>query len=60
MLHLHLPFIVDGTHLLDLVRYFAIVITDGDWANDWLTHLPTTIRPAVEIVGQFIAIAIGA
>lgn len=41
--------------LLNLLRYLAIVITDGDWLNDWLTHLPADIAPAVQTVGQFIA-----
>jgi hypothetical protein len=60
MLHLHLPFIADGGHLVDLAKYIAICITDGDWANDWLTHLPVAIRPAVETIGQWIALAVGA
>lgn len=41
--------------LLDLFRYFAIVVLDGDHMNDWLTHLPADVAPAVQTVGQFIA-----
>ena len=53
-----LPFVTqysDLGDLIDMARYFAIVITDGDWLNDWLTHLPTELAPHVIEVGKFIA-----
>ena len=40
-------------------RYFAIVIEDGDWLNDWLTHMPVMIRPLIAAIGQLIALLIG-
>lgn len=53
-----LPFITlhpGAQALIDLLRYFAFVIAEGDWKNDWLTHLPVDLAPHVEVVGHFIA-----
>lgn len=44
-----------GQILVDLGRYFLVVVQDGEYLNDWLTHLPAPIRFAVEIVGRLIA-----
>lgn len=41
--------------LLNLARYLAIVITDGDYLNDWLSHLPVEIQGSVQDVGYWIA-----
>lgn len=41
--------------LLNLARYLAIVLTDGDALNDWLTHLPTAIAPYAQAIGELIA-----
>jgi hypothetical protein len=41
--------------IMALVHYFSIVCTDGDWLNDWLTHMPHAIRQAVEAVGRAMA-----
>jgi hypothetical protein len=41
--------------LLDLIRYFAWVIVDGDWLNDWLTHLPVAAQPWVIELGKEVA-----
>jgi hypothetical protein len=41
--------------LLNLLRYFSFVIVDGDWANDWLTHLDPSIAEAAQTIGQFIS-----
>jgi TP901 family phage tail tape measure protein len=35
--------------------YIGIVLEDGDYLNDWLTHLPTAIQPVVEKLGGLIA-----
>ena len=45
--------------LLHFTRYMLIVLTDGDWANDWLTHLDPAIQPAVMQVGEWISTLIG-
>ena len=55
---MYLPFLTlhpGAGDLIDLARYFAIVITDGDYLNDWLTHLPTELAPHVQEVGWFVA-----
>ena len=38
-----------------LREYFIAVVEDGDYMNDWLTHLPSFIRPVVEWVGYLTA-----
>jgi hypothetical protein len=35
-----------------LQRYINAIIEDGDWKNDWLTHLPKTMRNTVMNWGQ--------
>ena len=35
--------------------YIGAVIEDGDYMNDWLTHLPESIQPATEAFGRFVA-----
>lgn len=42
-----------GTTLLALGQYFRFVATDGDVLNDYLTHLPPAIRPAVHAIAEF-------
>lgn len=39
----------------DLARYLLAVLEDGDFLNDWLSHLPTGIQPVVEAGGRLIA-----
>lgn len=38
-----------------LGKYIGAVLEDGDYLNDWITHLPEPIQPAVEAIGKFIA-----
>ena len=38
-----------------LGQYFVAVVEDGDYLNDWLTHLPEWMRPAVEWTGRLSA-----
>lgn len=45
------PFI---TGMAALIQYFAFLAKSGDYANDWLTHLPEPIAVVVEKIGQFI------
>lgn len=40
--------------VLALPRYFQAVLDDGDYMNDWLTHLPEPIRGVVEAFGALI------
>lgn len=58
-MHTYLAFIValygDLLDLVDLARYFAIVITDGDHLNDWLTHMPPQLADAAEVLGYWVA-----
>lgn len=35
-----------------LMNYFQAVLADGDYLNDWLTHLPAWAQPSVETVGH--------
>lgn len=37
------------------INYITFVIEDGDWLNDWLTHIPETVRLYVRIVGYILA-----
>ena len=44
---------IAGTQVLNaLHNYFQIVQEDGDYLNDWLTHLPGVIRPLVQDLGE--------
>lgn len=45
--------------LRTLALYFAAVLQDGDYENDWRTHLPHTIRAIVEHIGWVLAEHIG-
>jgi len=38
-----------------LARYFAAILQDGDFANDWLTHLPRAMRQIVRSAGMALA-----
>lgn len=38
-----------------LGNYFRAVVEDGDYLNDWLTHLPAWLQPVVEWLGQAVA-----
>lgn len=42
-----------------LALYLLGVLTDGDVRNDWLTHLPEVIRPAVAALGSLLALVLG-
>lgn len=45
--------IVSGLQALG--NYLAAVVQSGDPLNDWLTHLPEPIQPAVLALGQLVA-----
>jgi len=45
--------------LLNLLRYFSFVVADGDYLNDWLTHLPPVMEPSVIEMGKAIATIFG-
>lgn len=38
-----------------LILYFEAVFQDGDYLNDWLTHLPTWAQDYVSLVGHTIS-----
>ena len=38
-----------------LTKYIRAVLKDGDYLNDWLTHLPEPMRGVVRIAGMFVA-----
>lgn len=40
---------------LNIARYLIAVITDGDYLNDWLTHLPAGLQGAFQSLGKFVA-----
>jgi phage-related protein len=55
-----IPRIVSGVELLanslgGLIGYFRFVIQDGDYLNDFLTHLPDSIQPIVKSIGELIS-----
>ncbi len=41
--------------LKTLGQYFIAVVEDGDFLNDWLMHLPESIKPIVKVLGQVVA-----
>ena len=45
--------------LLDMFRYLAFIVIDGDYLNDWLTHLPVGMQEGMIEVGKAIAIIFG-
>lgn len=45
--------VADG--LRSFANYIGAVLEDGDYLNDWLTHLPDPIQPAVQALGQLVA-----
>ena len=36
-------------------QYLIAVFEDGDYLNDWLTHMPEAVQPAVLALGQVVA-----
>ena len=36
-------------------NYISAIVEDGDYLNDWLTHLPESLAPAAEAFGHFVA-----
>jgi hypothetical protein len=35
-------------------HYFAAILQDGDWLNDWLTHIPTYAQALVLLAGRLL------
>lgn len=56
---LFLPYLHKADDLVNLVKYLAFTISEGDWLNDWLTHLPHDMQPHVEAVGHWLVTLIG-
>jgi hypothetical protein len=46
--------------MIAFILYLGAVVTDGDWRNDWLGHLPPVVWPVVAWVGAIVARVIGA
>jgi len=44
-----------GETVSALGQYFIAVAEDGDYLNDWLTHLPEVMQAPVAAIGQFVA-----
>jgi hypothetical protein len=42
-----------------LILYVVAILEDGDFQNDWLTHLPPWSADAVATAGQALAVALG-
>lgn len=42
-----------------IARYFLCILQDGDFYNDWLTHLPEVVRPFVLFLGYVLSLIIG-
>lgn len=43
-----------------LFYYVLAILEDGDYLNDWLTHVPFFVRPGVEFIGHWLALLTGA
>lgn len=51
-----------GTHetlAYILYCYVSAIVQDGDYLNDWRTHLPDWMRSGVEAVGYALSLALG-
>ncbi|MGX5433362.1 phage tail tape measure protein [Bacillus toyonensis] len=35
-----------------LTKYFNAIFVDGDWQNDWITHIPENMRDMVRDIGR--------
>lgn len=35
-----------------LTKYFNAIFVDGDWQNDWITHIPESMRNMVREIGR--------
>lgn len=35
-----------------LTKYFNAIFIDGDWQNDWITHIPESMRDMVREIGR--------
>lgn len=44
-----------GSAFETLSGYFGAIVEDGDYLNDWLTHFPEWMQPAVEWIGKLTA-----
>lgn len=38
-----------------LIQYFEAIQEDGDWLNDWLTHMPKQVANVARELGKFLA-----
>jgi hypothetical protein len=45
--------------IVDVLYYIIAVCVDGDWMNDWLTHMPVWQADLMQEVGRLLALAIG-
>lgn len=46
--------------MIETIRlYFLALLDDGDYLNDWLTHMPVWLASVVVVIGQFIAGVLG-
>ena len=57
-----LPYVQEDSrmrHLIAFLKYISVVVVEGDWANDWITHLPEWVQPHLAEVGKFLATIIG-
>ena len=41
-----------------IINYLAVFVTDGDYANDWLTHMPGDIANLLESTCHLISLII--
>jgi TP901 family phage tail tape measure protein len=47
-------FVAAGPEITAFGRYIAHVAEDGDTLNDWLTHLPSAVRPIAQAFGEVV------
>ena len=41
--------------MFGVVRYFGYCASDGDWLNDWITHVPLPWHEQMIVVGKWMA-----
>jgi hypothetical protein len=42
-----------------VIQYATVIMTDGDFLNDFLADIPPCAQPLIEIVGRTLALAFG-
>jgi hypothetical protein len=45
--------------IMDVLIYLFYVLMDGDYLNDWYTHVPEAMQQGLVMTGQLLAVLVG-